>query len=636
MKISNIVNGTFKDILFIDFESRSKADLIDVGAHRYCIDPSTEILLTTYAVNDGEIKLNEFNNLDDSLITLLQDSMVLKVAHNAEFDMSILKYVYGLEIRISEWFDTAYQAAYYGHPRKLKNLATRLKLTEKGGQDGILLFSLPRKKRKGEDVPSLFSVERSDFNEPADFPKEWDDFKIYARQDIGTMREAFNVMRMLPEIEIFTSHITMEMNFNGVPFDARLGVKIYNKSKDYERDAGEIASSTYDIDNLKSTLQVQNALRRAGVNLPSLNKKERAGISHEILDLRDVATGSAFSKIPKALKRTCPDGRLHGEFIGHGAHTGRWTSRGVQLQNWARIQDDVSETLTDVKSYSHLRQHMRLCLGHVPHVAFTFADLAQIEARIVAWLAWSKWRMDAFANGVDIYARSAERMFGVKNVTKDSVERHYGKAAELGFGYGGGHIAIKNIQPDFYREAGEAKVREMVHMWRSANPEIKKLWGDLERAVRMSMKTGSEQLICGKTRLKFQFDGKCGRIVLPSGRALYYRGLHSTPSAKGFDLAYMDYTQGGSPRHVRFWGGVILENITQAIAKDVLVDIMMRTKKRAPDSECIATVHDEVWYLSKLDVPMLDILLEEMERPITWAKNLVTKGDGITSDRYRK
>lgn len=641
MKISDIVNGTYEAILFIDFETRSKADIKNLGAHRYASDPSTEILLTAYALDKGDINVDERDHFSHELVVALQNPNVLKVAHNAEFDMAILKHVSGMDIEISEWFDTAFQGAYYAHPRHLKGLAKRLNITEKGAGDGILTFSLPRKKSKSEDTPSLFAVERSDFNEPKDFPKEWEEFKTYAWQDISTMREAFYAMPMLPEIEIFTSHITMEMNFNGVPFDHRLGIQIYNKAKDYERNVSKIAKEKYGIENLKSTAQVQKALRANGVILPSLNKKERAGVEHEILDLRDTATGSAFSKIPTALERMCSDGFLHGEFVGNGAHTGRWTSRGVQLQNWARIQDDVSENLEDVKSYDHLRQHMRLCLGHVHGLEFTFADLSQIEARIVAWLAWSKWRMEAFADDIDIYARSAEKMFNLKKkLNKDSKERYYGKCAELGFGYGGGHMAIKTIQPDFYREVGEPMVKELVQKWRNANPEIKWLWNKIEKAMHVSMKSGSEIITCGKAILKFKYDGKTGIIMLPSGRSLYYRGLHCVSGRYegSYDLMYMDYTRGGSPVRVHLWGGILLENITQALARDVLVDIMQRVKERVPraDAACIGTVHDEIWYLNKPSVPMLDVLLEEMARPITWASGLITKGDGLTSDRYRK
>jgi DNA polymerase len=637
MDTYNIANKTFNGILWIDFETRSKVNLMDVGAHRYCVDPSTKVLLTAYAFNDSEINVCEADNLPDELLTLLNAKDVLKVAHNAEFDMAVLKYVLGIEIRVSEWYDTAYAAAYYAHPRNLKNLAKRLNLTAKGEQDGVLLFSVPRKKSKYENAPSLFGVARSDFNEPEENPKEWAEFKTYAKQDVGTMREAFNAMPIIPEIEIFTSQITMEMNFNGVPFDSTLGNAMYLKALDFEQTAGKIALDKYGIKNLKSTQQVQAALRANNVMLTSLNKKERAGETHEILDLRDRATGSAFAKLPKAFARVCPDGRLHGELVGFGAHTGRWSSRGVQLQNWKRILSEVDETLENVKSYDHLAQHMRLCLGYVPNMQFTYADLSQIEARIVAWLAGSTWRMDAFAAGVDIYARSAEKMFNIKHVAKDSKERYYGKCAELGFGYGGGHRAIENIQPDFYASEGEDKIRELVQRWRGANPEITTLWRTLENAMKLSMRKGRETIMCGKARVTFVYDGKSGKVILPSGRSIYYRGLHGIANARGgIDLHYMDYSLGGTPLHNALWGGVLLENITQAIARDVLVDIMWRVQRLDLWSEVIATVHDEIWYLHSTNVPMLDILLDEMKRPITWANGLITKGDGLTSDRYRK
>lgn len=636
MEISNIVNRTFKDILFLDFETRSKADLKNVGAHRYCVDQSTKVLLTAYAVGNGEVCVTEFDNFDDVFLSYLNNPTVLKVAHNAEFDMAVLKYVCGFELRYEEWFDTAYQAAYYGHPRSLKDLAKRLYLTQKKEQNGVLLFSIPRKNSKNEKSGNLFFVKQSDFNEPDDNPKEWQDFKEYAKQDIITMREAFYAMANIPEIELFTMQTTLEMNFNGVPFDVHLGAQIYGKALKYESEAGEIAKRLYGIDNLKSPKQVQDALKRNGVYLDSLNKKLRGGETHEILDLRDRASGSAFSKLPKAVERTCPDGRLHGEFIGYGAHTGRWSSRGVQLHNWKRILSDVDETLENVQSYEHLSQHLRLCLGYVPNMAFTCADLSQIEARIVAWLADSKWRMEAFANGVDIYARSAEKMFGIEHVEKSSKERFYGKCAELGLGYGGGHVAIQMIQPDFYEAEGETKIREIVERWRIANPEIKYLWGALERAMRNAMKNGREIIICGKAKISFIYDGKTGKVVLPSGRSLYYRGLHVIEGQYGTQLAYLSYANGETPKHETFWGGTLLENVTQAIARDVIVDIMKRVKATGQPLAITGTVHDEIWYLHNPNVPALDILLEEMSRPIEWANGLVTKGDGFTSDRYRK
>ena len=158
---------------------------------------------------------------------------------------------------------------------------------------------------------------------------------------------------------------TISMNFAGVPFDIDFAREIKKLADAYSADAGAVALQKYGIRNLRSTQEVQAKLKAQGVHLSSLSKKERGGKTHEILDLRDQATGAAFSKLKTVELRICPDNRLRGEFVGYGAHTGRWSSRGVQLQNFARIIDKVSTDLTKVQSYDHLRQHLRLCI-HAP------------------------------------------------------------------------------------------------------------------------------------------------------------------------------------------------------------------------------------------------------------------------------
>ena len=628
--------------LFIDFETRSELDLKDVGAHRYCMDASTGVLLVAYAFDDEPVRVYEA--LPDHVYEAILDPNVLKVAHNAEFDMAVCKYVLDIDITYDDWFDTAYQAAYYGYPRALGHLTHILKTTAKTSKDEMKMFTspLPVKTKKGTsaDVAEynrLLQLFPQRWNDATTHPTEWQRFCDYAATDVTAMRECYKKMNTLPEIELFAMRETFEINFNGVPFDSELANKIYARSQEYSQRAGKEAFEKYGIVNLRSVPQVKAALERENVYLDSLNKKERGGEEHEILVLRDMASGAAFSKIPKAFARLCRDGRLRGEFVGFGAHTGRWSSRGVQLQNWARILSDVDTDLSNVRDYDHLRQHIRLCLGYDKWNVFTCADLSQIEARIVAWLANCKWRIEAFNAGEDIYARSAERMFGKKNVTKGDIERQYGKCAELGFGYGGGSNAIRNIQPDFYESIGESKVLQLVQTWRDANPEICKLWRTLERSFKAAVRTGRCEMAIGATILKFVFDGKNAAIHLPSGRALYYRTVRLVPNNYGETLYYSDYSRGGEqPVHVKFWGGTLLENIVQALARDVLVDIMKRVKEREPRSHCVGTVHDELWYLNAPNVNILDILLDEMRRPIRWARGLVTNGDGFTSDRYRK
>lgn len=608
--------------LFLDFETRSAANLQAVGAHRYAQDASTSILLLSYAFDDAPVKTTAI--IPEAVYEALANDDVLKVAHNAEFEMAVIRYVMGIPVNPACWFDTAYQAAYFGYPRALDHLAKMLRTKNKASSEEMMFFSTPRKS-KDKTIA---------FNEMRDFPEEAVRFIEYSRIDVEVLREIYRAMPPLPVQELFAMRYTFEINFNGVPFDLKLAYRIYTKASEYSEKAGRVAKEKYGIDNLRSPKQVQLALFRERVVLTSLNKKEREGASHEILDLRDQATGAAFSKIMKAAERICPDGRLHGEFVGYGAHTGRWSSRGVQLQNFPHGSDDATADLANVRSYDHLRQHLRLCIyAGATSRSFVCADLSQIEARIVAWLAACEWRMTAFKNDEDIYARSAEKMFNIENVHKGMPERQMGKCAELGLGYGGGAGAIQRIAPDFYREQGETKVSEIVRVWRGANPEICLLWRLLEKAFLEAMKRGLAKLQCGQTFLTFKYDGRTATIQLPSGRSLYYRGTH----VENGTIFYLDYSRGGENAvRTKMWGGTLLENVTQAIARDVLVDIMQRVKNRDEDSECVGSVHDEIWYVARDGETTLNILLEEMAHPISWAPGLVTKGDGFTDFRYVK
>lgn len=628
----------YERILYIDYETRSELDVKNVGAHCYAMHHSTEMVVVSYAF--GSEPSQVCREMPEHVFDALEDPTVLKIAHNAEFDMAISKYVLGAEITLTDWLDTAYMAAYYGYPRALGFLAHMLGCKAKASPEEMLLFATPRVYSAPAAEDEFFAKPRFvQWNEPEDFPEEYQRFCLYAKGDVDTMRECHERMHELPPIEISTMHATFAMNFEGVPFDTTLAEKIWQMSRDYADEAGAEAKEKYDIDNLRSGKQVKLALMRNGIYLESLDVKKRGNITHPILDLRDKASGAAFSKIPTAFSRLCRDGRLHGELLGYGAHTGRWSSRGTQLHNWARIKSKVSTDLTYVESYDHLRQHMRLCLGHSAYEDFTYGDLSQIEARIVAWLADCKWRMKAFAEGDDIYARSAERIFSIPLVTKEMEERHLGKTYELALGFGGGHAAVQRMKPEFYAERGEGRVRDEVQRWRGANPEIVNTWYKVQRAFLEACKTGMCRIQLGSVYIVFQYDGKTARITLPSGRALYYRGTHIIPTDYGGpDIYYLDYSEGGEhSKRIKLWGGTIFQNIVQAIARDVISDVLTRTMIREPRMKPCGTVHDELWFLHVRAVTnALDLLLEEMSRPIPWAPGLVTKGDGFTSDRYRK
>lgn len=625
-------------ILWIDFETRSELDVGDVGSHAYAMHRSTEMILCAYAFDDDEVQVAEC--LPGIVRDAIEDDSVLKVAHNAEFDMCIAKYVLGIDISYNDWFDTAYLAAYYGLPRKLAYLANVLGATQKASQEEMLFFSVPVRLAVDKNPGQwFFKPTPTVYNEGKDHPEKWHLFTKYAVGDVRTMRECKELMGTLPRIEVFVMRITFEMNFNGVSFDTKLARDIKIRAEEYEEKAGSIALEKYGIDNLRSNKQVLRALSLEGIHLTSLDKKNRGNHTHEILDLRDQSSGAAFSKIPTAFKRLCPDNRLHGEFVGFGAHTGRWSSRGTQLQNWARITDKVDESLQGVKSYSHLRMHMRLCLGHTMGQSFTFADLSQIEARIVAWGARCRWRLEAFADNEDIYARSAERIFNKPVVTRDDPERFMGKTYELALGFGGGHKSVENMSWEFYQKRGEAKVREDVKSWRYANPEIVRLWYALQDAFIQAVKVGRAECIFGSKTLVFTFNGKHASVLLPSGRCLHYRDVQTRENDFGsIDITYQSYAEkGGHATTSKLWGGSILENVAQGLARDVIAHIMCNVKRKYPYLFLSGTVHDEIWFNHATRyVNALQDLLNEMSEPIAWAPGLVITGEGFTSDRYRK
>lgn len=609
-------------VLFLDYETRSEADLTKVGAHRYAQDPTTEVLLLAWAVDGGPVHVDE--EVSDELFELLCRPDIMKVAHNAEFDMAVTKYVVGVDIDVWQWHDTAYQAAYFGYPRALKALAEMLDCTRKAANEEMLLFSSPVKSRK-KNAPITWCTKET-------HPNEWENFKAYAAQDVLAMRECYLEMPKLIDSELFVMHHTFQMNFEGIPFDMELANKILKKSEEYSAEAGQLALAIYGVQNLRSVPQMKAALEREGVFLESLNAKERNGVEHPLLELRDKACGSVFSKIKKAELRICFDGRLRGEFVGYGAHTGRWSSRGVQFQNFARITSEVNENLENVRDYAHLKQHMRLCINSgSPAQDFVCADLSQIEARVVAWLAGCEWRMEVFKNGEDIYARSAERIFGIPHVTKDSPYRQQGKYAELSLGFGGAVGAMQRFAPDFCREQGEENILKLVQSWRRANPEICRLWRLLEDAFHEAVQRGVCVLRLPYTTLTFRATRRVVTIELPNGHTLYYRDVRGHTTG---DLVYTSYSKGHGTM-IQLWGSIFIENIAQAIARDVLVDIMARVGIIYPEYKCVGTVHDEVWYITD-DPKALDNLLIEMARPIEWAKGLITKGDGLVSKRYIK
>ena len=266
---------------------------------------------------------------------------------------------------------------------------------------------------------------------------------------------------------------------------------------------------------------------------------------------------------------------------------------------------------------------------------FIVADFSAIEARVIAWLAGEKWRMKVFADGGDIYCASASKMFGVP-VEKHGINGHLrqkGKIAELALGYQGGVPALTRMGA---ADMGLTKVEmeEIINSWRKASPHIKQLWYDVGgRAFEAVQERGSEILHHG---VMFSYRSGVLFIRLPSGRRLAYARPRIEADDEGRDgITYADVKEKeGALIRLRTYGGKLVENIVQAIARDCLAVAM--TRLEAAGYQIVMHIHDEVVIECPADACDLDNVCRIMGRPIDWAPGLILTADGYITDYYKK
>lgn len=386
--------------------------------------------------------------------------------------------------------------------------------------------------------------------------------------------------------------------------------------------------------------------------MDSLGKKEVqeliGNVSPEIetvLKLRQQTSKSSVKKYTAMQTATCSDGRARGMFQFYGANrTGREAGRIIQLQNLPQnhipdlesarnlvlsgdmdalelLYEDIPDTLS---------QLIRTAFVPKPGYKFIVADFSAIEARVIAWLAGEQWRMDAFANGEDIYCASASKMFGVP-VVKHGVNGHLrqkGKCAELACGYGGSVGAMKAMGADAMG-LSDAELKQIVADWRQASPHIVQLWWDVESAAIRAVRQKTTAETHG---IRFSYESGFLFIELPSGRRLaYVKPRIEENRFGGESITY--FGVGASKRWERMetYSGKLVENIVQGIARDLLF-YSIRTL-----SYCfiVGHIHDEMIIECGRGVS-LEVICEQMARTPDWAKGLILRADGYECEFYKK
>ena len=649
-------------LLAIDIETYSSIDLTARGVYAYTEAEDFEILLFGYAFDDEPVRVIDFakqEELPPEVLFSLNDPAVIKTAFNANFETTCLsKYFSG--INADQWQCTSVLAATLGFPHNLDGVAKVLKLEQQKdaiGKSLIRLFSIPCKPR----TANLFE-KAATRNLPEHDPEKWELFKKYCAQDVEVERE---IRKKLERFQILEEEhriwqLDQKINDTGVKVDKVLVSKAIECDTSYQQRLVEEALKLTGLDNPKSVSQLKAWLYEVeGLEVDSLNKETvpellketESATVHRMLELRRDMAKTSVKKYQKMEMTLCLDERVRGLFQFYGANrTGRWAGRLVQVQNLPqnKLKDlDLARELLrsgDYETLELLFESVPNVLSQLIRTAFIpsegctlmVADFSAIEARVIAWLAGEKWRMNVFNGHGKIYEASAAQMFKVpiESIGKTSPLRQKGKISELALGYQGAKGALITMGA-LKMGLEESELPGLVTAWRQANPNIVQLWYDVENAAIRAVEGKTSASI--QLGINFSYESGFLFITLPSGRRLAYVKprieVEERFNKSGITYEGMDQTTKQWCR-LKTYGGKLVENIVQAIARDCLRDSMLRLD--AAGYRIVMHVHDEVI----LDAPIGKGTLEEacaiMGQPLDWAPGLPLRADGYETPYYKK
>ena len=642
-------------ILGIDIETYSSAPLPKCGVYRYVDAPDFEILLFSYAYDDGPVRTIDLacgEQLPSDVQAALEDPAVIKAAYNAQFERVCLSKYLGHWLDPHQWRCTAVMASYLTLPSRLADVAVALKLTQQKmeeGKDLIRYFSVPCKPTKANGGRTR--------NMPSDAPEKWAVYKKYNAQDVETERAVRKALEAwpLPEHEWELYALDQIINDRGVRIDRKLVKNAMAVDAAFSEAAYRRAMELTGLENPGSVNQLKAWLADQDMPMESLAKKivqEKAaqadGIVAELLNLRLELSKTSVKKYESMARTVCRDGRVHGLLqFGGASRTFRWAGRLVQVQNLPQNHLPDLDLAREIVKAGDEKQ-LELLFGSVPNTLselirtafiprdgcrFIVADFSAIEARVLAWLAGEEWVLEEFRGKGKIYEATASRMFHIpqETIVKGHPNYEYrqkGKQATLSCGYGGGVGALKAMGA----RMPEEEMQPLVDAWRAANPSIVAFWGAMDRAARRVIQK-QETVHVGKVTLYWQDDKML--IRLPSGRNLCYQSPHFTENRFGSDaIGYYAPNAAGQMVEQETFGGKLAENATQAIARDILGHAMLNLESSG--YPIVFHVHDE----AIMEVPIGKGSLEEacriMAIPPDWAKDLPLRADGDEMLYYQK
>ncbi|ELG1411489.1 DNA polymerase [Salmonella enterica] len=637
-----------ENILWGDLETFSEIPIKN-GTHAYA--EGAEVMLFAWAINDGPVNVWDVTaggGIPHGLYEAIVAPETLLYFHNSHFDRTVLRYAMPrLAPPVERWRDTMVQALAHGLPGALGALCEVLgvpqdKAKDKEGKSLIQLFCKPR--------PKNSKLRRATSKT---HPEEWRRFVAYAGLDIEAMREVY---KRLPKwnyqgTELALWHRDQQINDRGVCMDVQLA---------------QAAIEAVDLEQKRLAKRTQ-VMTDGEVQAAT----QRDALIKHIVESYGV-------ELPDMQRSTL-------QFCG-ASRTGRWAGRLFQPQNLPRPsleQEQIDEGIEALKAgcadllFDNIMEltssALRGCIMAPEGKKLVVSDLSNIEGRKLAWLAGEQWKLDAFreydeGTGPDLYKLAYARAFNISPDNVDKYQRQIGKVMELGLGFGGGvaafltfalvygldldelaNAALPNIPRDVIREAkswyAESVKRKSTYglservfiacdslkrLWRRAHPETCDFWYQLERTVRAAIATPKKTLYCGY--LKIRRDGAWLRIQLPSGRALCY----PSPSIEKGNITYQGINSYSRKwQRLKTYGGKLVENVTQAAARDVLAGNMPLIEDAG--YSIVLTVHDEVI----CEAPDTDDFNDKALSALLstnpeWAPDIPLNAGGFEAYHYRK
>lgn len=656
--------------LSIDIETFSDIDIGKAGLYRYCDTPNFEILLFAYAEDFGDVKIIDLaqgEQLPAEILAALADENIIKHAYNAAFEITCLNRA-GFITPASQWRCTMLHGMYLGYPAGLAKLGEALGLPEDKKKMGV-----------GKSLIRYFCVPctptKSNGNRTRNLPKhdtdKWNLFKEYCRQDVVTEMEDYRRLAQFPVPKDVQDDwvLDYEINSRGIAIDTDLVNGALAIDAEHKAELTEKAVKITGLANPNSRAQLLAWLNEnTSLDLPDLTKATVTAnlnvddkTAAEILDLRRELAKSSVSKYKAMATAVCSDNRVRGLLQYYGAsRTGRWAGRLVQAQNLPRNYIENLDTARELVK-KHNRKGLMLLYGS--DVADTLSqlirtafiapegsilavdDFSAIEARVLSWLAGEQWRMEVFAGHGKIYEAAASMMFGVPidKISKGNPEyalRQKGKIAELALGYQGGAKALINMGA-LKMGLTEDELPDIVSRWRQANKRICDFWYSVDQAAISVMRTAQPVGVGHGIIFNREMDAVNGldflTVLLPSGRKLFYPSPYIAENQFGKAAIHYRTQIGNKWCSTSTYGGKLVENITQAIARDCLALAINRLAQAG--YKPLMHIHDEV----VCEVPAAQMHADEeaymtkiMCEPIAWAPGLILNAAGFTSKYYMK